>query len=272
MDAEGTSGLSDLQMSLCNGMIPACHLSNRVTMLHADALATLELDPQKEHDESEIKKAYIRLARLHHPDKHPGASDAEKEATTARFQAIAAAYQFLNSPLASQAASSNAVEKSAYDLYEKCCGEKYDEATASAFNFENLRYCGLFANSLCKANEIKFCIEAEYERGIAPGKKGVCSTASIISFRGVEHFKDWLHLELSSVPPNAITMTFEIYKSNLPAEGHEVLVAILASATQLSTIKAPPDFFTPEQQQRIDNRLITFAETPAALSPLKAIS
>lgn len=44
----------------------------------------------------EIKAAYRRLARQHHPDSFAGASDAEAAAATERFQLIAEAYRLLS--------------------------------------------------------------------------------------------------------------------------------------------------------------------------------
>jgi DnaJ-domain-containing protein 1 len=48
-----------------------------------------------EADSTEIRSAYRRLARAFHPDLHPSASDDERRALTARFQAVTEAYRAL---------------------------------------------------------------------------------------------------------------------------------------------------------------------------------
>lgn len=53
-----------------------------------DALAALEL--AEEATEAEVKQAYWRLAKLHHPDANPGDENAR-----ARFEAVQAAYEVL---------------------------------------------------------------------------------------------------------------------------------------------------------------------------------
>jgi curved DNA-binding protein CbpA len=58
-------------------------------------------DPYKEleiavgADDTEIKKAYRALSRIHHPDKHVMKSDDEKAKTEAKFLKVKAAYNFL---------------------------------------------------------------------------------------------------------------------------------------------------------------------------------
>jgi DnaJ family protein C protein 7 len=51
------------------------------------------LNIEKNADENQIKKAYRRLAIVHHPDKNPGDTDAE-----ARFKDISEAYETLSDP------------------------------------------------------------------------------------------------------------------------------------------------------------------------------
>jgi DnaJ-domain-containing protein 1 len=48
-----------------------------------------------EADPSEIRSAYRKLARAFHPDLHPAASEDERRALSARFQAVTEAYRAL---------------------------------------------------------------------------------------------------------------------------------------------------------------------------------
>jgi hypothetical protein len=61
----------------------------------ADAYATLGLQPGATPDQ--IKSAYRRLARELHPDVHPNATPVERNALSARFAAVHAAYRKLAS-------------------------------------------------------------------------------------------------------------------------------------------------------------------------------
>ncbi|MFB3067696.1 MAG: DnaJ domain-containing protein, partial [Acidobacteriota bacterium] len=51
------------------------------------------LDAKRNSSQSEIKKAYRRLARKHHPDVNPGDKSAEE-----RFKQIQEAYKVLSDP------------------------------------------------------------------------------------------------------------------------------------------------------------------------------
>jgi DnaJ family protein B protein 6 len=64
-----------------------------------------ELGVSRDAPESEIKKAYRRLAVKYHPDKNPDA----REAAEAKFKSISAAYDVLSDPQ----------KRNAYDLYGK---------------------------------------------------------------------------------------------------------------------------------------------------------
>ena len=52
----------------------------------------------REASETEIKKAYRRLARDHHPDANPGDTGAEE-----RFKELTEAYEVLSNPQARRA-------------------------------------------------------------------------------------------------------------------------------------------------------------------------
>jgi len=61
--------------------------------VHSSAWQALGLSPGAE--ESEIKRAYRRLARAVHPDLHPEATDGERRVLAARFHALTEAYRVL---------------------------------------------------------------------------------------------------------------------------------------------------------------------------------
>jgi DnaJ-domain-containing protein 1 len=56
--------------------------------------AILGLSPGADADA--VRRAFRKLAALHHPDRHPGASDAEKALLAQRFSQITAAYHHLS--------------------------------------------------------------------------------------------------------------------------------------------------------------------------------
>jgi hypothetical protein len=60
-----------------------------------DSSAYTLLGVQRDADAAEIRRAFRRLARELHPDKHPHASDVERRALAIKFAQVAAAYQAL---------------------------------------------------------------------------------------------------------------------------------------------------------------------------------
>ncbi|KAJ3216885.1 hypothetical protein HDU67_008792 [Dinochytrium kinnereticum] len=61
-----------------------------------DYYKILEID--RSASDNEIKKAYRRLALVHHPDKQAGLSDDEKEKASAKFKEVSEAYSVLSDP------------------------------------------------------------------------------------------------------------------------------------------------------------------------------
>ncbi|WP_218563600.1 J domain-containing protein [Legionella worsleiensis] len=219
----------------------------------------MEFDTQSHPEKHEIKEAYKRLAIKYHPDKHPGVSESEKEEITKHFKKISQAYHFLNLPLSEQTSSSGKeMVKTAYELYEELCGKSYDPTKASCNDFQMLRYCNFFKHSRCMKNEIKYSVSEEFEREIAPGKKGYSHAFYTIDFRGIDHFNSWVS---GHITPYA--HSFKILQGDIPEEAREAIVATLERSPQLKTIESPPGFFTPEQNLRIGKLLTTSIEIPA---------
>ncbi|HEY1959629.1 MAG TPA: J domain-containing protein [Polyangiaceae bacterium] len=72
----------------------AHHRSPRVACGESDgAYALLGVD--RDADATEIRRAFRRLARELHPDRHPHASEPERRALAVKFAQVAAAYQAL---------------------------------------------------------------------------------------------------------------------------------------------------------------------------------
>lgn len=61
---------------------------------HADPYATLQVAPHA--DSQQIRRAWLKLSKQHHPDRFP--SDAQKSQATSRLQQINAAYEQLSDP------------------------------------------------------------------------------------------------------------------------------------------------------------------------------
>jgi curved DNA-binding protein CbpA len=61
-----------------------------------DPFEVLGVDPDT--PPREIREAYHRLVRLHHPDRHPDDDDAARSARHTRMASINAAYRMLNDP------------------------------------------------------------------------------------------------------------------------------------------------------------------------------
>ena len=60
-----------------------------------DASAYTLLGVERDADAAEIRRAFRRLARELHPDRHPQASEPERRALAVKFAQVAAAYQAL---------------------------------------------------------------------------------------------------------------------------------------------------------------------------------
>lgn len=60
-----------------------------------DSSAYVLLGVERDADAAEIRRAFRRLARALHPDRHPEASEPERRALAVKFAQVAAAYQAL---------------------------------------------------------------------------------------------------------------------------------------------------------------------------------
>jgi len=69
--------------------------SNIQESIKQDYLNLLGLKPKKNYSHQEIKKAYRRMANKVHPDKHPHASESEKQRMAEKFKEINEAYKWL---------------------------------------------------------------------------------------------------------------------------------------------------------------------------------
>jgi DnaJ-class molecular chaperone len=96
----------------------------------------------KDADIKEIKKAYRKLARQHHPDLHPG-----DRASEDRFKEVSSAYDFLSDPDRKakydrgeiDAAGSPKAQRRFYrDFAEAAGGERYADPSASFHAFEDI--------------------------------------------------------------------------------------------------------------------------------------
>lgn len=58
-------------------------------------LRVLGLDPDREYSQTDIKKAFRRMAAKYHPDKHQGKPDAVMREMEARFREVVEAFEWL---------------------------------------------------------------------------------------------------------------------------------------------------------------------------------
>lgn len=68
---------------------------NVTTPIPPNASAYTLLGVERDADAAEIRRAFRRLARALHPDRHPQATDSERRTLAVKFAQVAAAYQAL---------------------------------------------------------------------------------------------------------------------------------------------------------------------------------
>jgi hypothetical protein len=77
-----------------------------------------------------VSRAYKKLAKRHHPDRHAQASSAEKDAAAERFKAVSEAYDVLSDP----------AKRNAYDTFGHATGSSSTADDAAQAMFEQMMF------------------------------------------------------------------------------------------------------------------------------------
>src|SRR5579871_1245267 len=104
----------------------------------ADPYQTLGVS--KTATEDEIRKAYRKLAKEHHPDLNPGNAEAEK-----RFKEISAAYTLLSDPEKRRAFDAGEIDASGQPQQERRFYREYADA-GTGFRYERPEDMGGFGD------------------------------------------------------------------------------------------------------------------------------
>ncbi|QDQ40857.1 hypothetical protein E3226_010825 [Legionella geestiana] len=211
-------------------------------MNREEALETLGFERQSSPGISEIKNAYRSKAKEFHPDKHSEVDASEKARFERLFYNIANAYQFLLRPLSEQLPDTFVRLFNPYKLYEESMGEHYDPAEASDSKTTYMRFCGLFAGSGMKEDDIKISTHQifRYEDGSRPGFSH--------TFRTLKYEKEYWK---SFITPFTESFKIHDYGARVSAADRESLATLLSNSPQIQHISCPPDFFNRDQVARI---------------------
>jgi curved DNA-binding protein len=172
-----------------------------------DYYKILELD--KSASDGDIKKAYRKLARKHHPDLNPN-----DNAAKLKFQQINEANQVLSDP----------EKRKKYDSYGKDWkhAEEFEKAGQRPGNQH--RYSGQSPNDPFAGHDFSDFFESMF------GGAGSSSAGRRAAFKG-QDFNAELHLDLKDV--------YQTHKQTLTVNGKNIRLTIPAGVENDQTIKIP---------------------------------
>src|SRR5687768_2817253 len=171
------------------------------------------LGVNKNATEEEVKKAYRKLARKHHPDVNPGDKTAKE-----KFQQINEANEVLSDP----------AKRSKYDKYGKdwMHAEEFEKARQQRAQYQGQRgqqeWSGGMGSESFEGRDFSDFFESMF------GGESFGRRSSQVRFKG-QDFNAELHLDLKDV--------YETQKQTLTVNGKKIRITIPAGVENGQTIK-----------------------------------